>query len=116
MANRTSNQQNPVVNYQEAGSFDVTLTVLKDGESNTITKPDYIHAGGSQIQIDTLNYPLAGEYAFAIQPQGVRQARAVGAASGGPSRYARFGRSPGGRRWRTGAGPARSAVHRPRNP
>ena len=40
----TSTQQNPTVNYNEAGDFGVTLTVSNaDGESQTLTRANYIH-------------------------------------------------------------------------
>lgn len=37
-----SSEQNPVVTYNEAGEYGVTLTVGKDGESSTATKQAYI--------------------------------------------------------------------------
>jgi PKD repeat protein len=62
----TSALQNPVVTYNEAGSFNVTLTVWKDAANDSKTVSDYITVGGSQVEIDTLNYPLAGQYAVYI--------------------------------------------------
>lgn len=39
----TSTEQNPLVTYEEEGTFDVTLTVSNaDGDTETITKADYI--------------------------------------------------------------------------
>ncbi len=39
----TSTQQNPTVTYNQAGSYDVSLTVQNaGGQSNTVTKVDYI--------------------------------------------------------------------------
>jgi PKD repeat protein len=65
----TSNLQNPVVHYNEPGSFDVTLTVWKESESDSKTISDYIIAGGGLVEIDTLNFPLPGEYAIYITEQ-----------------------------------------------
>ena len=40
----TSNQQNPTVTYNEAGDFDVTLTITDaNGDSETLTRENYIH-------------------------------------------------------------------------
>ena len=40
----TSNQQNPSVTYNEAGDFDVSLTITDaNGDSETLTREDYIH-------------------------------------------------------------------------
>ncbi len=66
----TSTLQNPTVTYEQAGTFDVTLTVWYNGESSTITKSDYISVNTSQIVTDTLNFPLAGEYAYYVTDQG----------------------------------------------
>jgi PKD repeat protein len=38
----TSTEQNPVVNYNTIGSWDVTLTVFDGTDENTIEMPDYI--------------------------------------------------------------------------
>lgn len=62
----TSSLQNPVVTYNLEGSYDVTLTVWKDAISDSKTISNFINVGGSQIEIDTLNYPLAGEYGVYI--------------------------------------------------
>ena len=44
----TSDQQNPTVTYNEAGIYDVSLTVTNaDGQSETITKEGYIRAAES---------------------------------------------------------------------
>jgi len=37
-----STEENPEVYYEEAGSYDVTLTVFKDDDSNSLTMEDYI--------------------------------------------------------------------------
>ena len=39
----TSTQRNPVVTYSEAGTYDVSLTVSKEGDRKTVTKDDYIN-------------------------------------------------------------------------
>jgi PKD repeat protein len=62
----TSAEQNPIVTYNEAGTYDVTLTIGNDTSTNTKSVADYIIVGGPSIEIDTLNYPLAGEYAVYI--------------------------------------------------
>jgi PKD repeat protein len=61
-----SNLQNPVVTYNETGSFNVTLTVWKEAENDSKTINDYIQVSGSSVEIDTLNYPLAGDYAVYV--------------------------------------------------
>jgi PKD repeat protein len=61
-----SSLQNPVVTYNETGSFNVTLTVWKETENDSKTINDYIQVSGSSVEIDTLNYPLAGDYAVYV--------------------------------------------------
>jgi PKD repeat protein len=64
-----STVQNPQVTYQEDGIFDVTLVVWKNEESSTKIANEYIHVSGTLIEIiDTLNYPLAGEYGIYNTP------------------------------------------------
>lgn len=41
-ATETSAEQNPVVVYETPGSYDVTLTVRKGDESNTVTRAKYV--------------------------------------------------------------------------
>lgn len=53
----TSNLQNPVVAYANAGIYDVTLTVSDGTNSNTITKNDYIHVNGIPAQPGTISGP-----------------------------------------------------------
>lgn len=49
----TSNQQNPSVRYDQIGTFDVTLTVSNaDGDTETITKNNYIHVVESYNMYD----------------------------------------------------------------
>ncbi len=62
----TSSEQNPVVAYNEAGSFDVTLTIWEGASTHSKTVSDYITVGGIPIEVDTLNYPLTGEYAVYV--------------------------------------------------
>ncbi len=63
----TSTLQNPMVTYNDEGVFEVSLTVTKGGETNTLTKENYIHvSAGSTSDIDTLNFPLPGEYILYI--------------------------------------------------
>ena len=38
----TSTDRNPVINYNQAGSFQVSLTVTRDDEEETVTKDDFI--------------------------------------------------------------------------
>ena len=45
----TSTDQNPVVKYTDAGTYDVTLTVDKDGASDTETKSGYIVVSEREI-------------------------------------------------------------------
>lgn len=62
--------QNPIVTYEVEGYYDVTLTVWKDALNDSKTVTNFIHVGGSQIEVDTLNYPLAGEYGVYVTPDG----------------------------------------------
>lgn len=62
----TSNLQNPVVTYNNLGNYDVTLVVGNDSTTDAEAKQDYISVVESSIEIDTLNYPLAGTYAVYI--------------------------------------------------
>ncbi|MCB0805997.1 MAG: T9SS type A sorting domain-containing protein [Bacteroidales bacterium] len=62
----TSFEQNPVVAYSSAGSFDVTLTVSDGTDSNTITLSDYIMVDAApeipgEPDGQTLALPLPGE-------------------------------------------------------
>ena len=63
-----SNEQNPVVTYNEIGSYDVTLTAGNDTATDTKIKPGFITVG-SVIDTDTLNFPLPGTYAVYITDQ-----------------------------------------------
>jgi len=62
----TSNFQNPVVTYNSIGNYDVTLVVGNDSITDTEFKQDYISVEESSVEIDTLNFPLAGTYAIYI--------------------------------------------------
>ncbi|HJW30344.1 MAG TPA: PKD domain-containing protein, partial [Saprospiraceae bacterium] len=52
----TSNAANPVVTYNNPGSFDVSLTVMNLSGSNTLTLPDFI----------TVNHPTISDFAYFI--------------------------------------------------
>ncbi len=62
----TSTEPNLVVVYEEEGVYDVTLTVENDTATDTKTIEDYITIAASTIEVDTLNYPLGGDYAVYI--------------------------------------------------
>lgn len=47
----SSNQENPTVNYNTPGIFDVTLTVYSGSESDVMTKQDYITASSGTPSI-----------------------------------------------------------------
>lgn len=55
-----------MVSYENIGTYDVTLMVEKDTEQDTKMVSDYITVEESSIEVDTLNFPLAGEYAIYI--------------------------------------------------
>jgi PKD repeat protein len=57
----TSNDQNPLVQYNTIGSYDVTLTVTSIDNTSTITKEDYITVG--QVQA-TQTIDLSSGYQF----------------------------------------------------
>jgi|GEM_PF-603447 PKD repeat protein len=65
----TSALQNPQVTYPDTGIFDVTLIVGADTIFDTLVKQEYIQVSESGIEIDTLNYPLAGTYAVYWLPE-----------------------------------------------
>ena len=69
----TSNEQNPVVTYERAGVYDVTLTVGKDGASNTITKKGYIVVGAEapKAHIGLPEGAYLSPWAMAFVPVGV---------------------------------------------
>lgn len=56
----SSTDQNPVIAYNQIGSFDVSLTVSDGQETHTKTIESFITVAESNVFIDTLNYPLAG--------------------------------------------------------
>lgn len=58
----TSNAENPVITYNTAGTFDVTLTVSGGGDSDTHSETNYIIVEPSEPgeDCDFLNDPLTG--------------------------------------------------------
>ncbi|MEZ5198300.1 MAG: PKD domain-containing protein [Bacteroidales bacterium] len=62
----TSSDQNPMVTYNQIGSYNVTLTVANDSATNTKTLEDFITVTESTVFIDTLNYPLAGTWSVYV--------------------------------------------------
>jgi PKD repeat protein len=64
-----SSEQNPVVTYNESGTFNVVLTVENDTALNTRSISDYITVGATSMEINTLNYPLVGEYIVYVTNQ-----------------------------------------------
>lgn len=66
-----SNLQDPLITYNTEGTFDVTLTITKDQETNTITKENFITVTGEPVaNIDTLNFPLPGEFIVYVLTNG----------------------------------------------
>ena len=66
----TSTEPNLVVVYEEEGTYDVTLTVENDTAQDTKTVEDYITVANSIIEVDTLNYPLQGQYVYYVSDSG----------------------------------------------
>lgn len=62
----TSTEPNLVVVYEEEGTYDVTLTVENDTVQDTKTITEYISVVASTVEVDTLNYPLEGDYAVYV--------------------------------------------------
>lgn len=62
----TSTEPNLVVIYEEEGIYDVTLTIENDTAQDTKTIDGYITVAAPIVEIDTLNYPLEGDYAVYI--------------------------------------------------
>lgn len=48
----TSSDANPVVSYNEAGSFDVSLTIYSGSDSQTLTKEDFIRVSEEYVITD----------------------------------------------------------------
>lgn len=48
----TSNEKNPTVSYEKAGTYNVILTVKNAGGSHTTTKNAYIKVGGTPVKVD----------------------------------------------------------------
>lgn len=65
----TSTESNVEVIYEEEGTYDVTLMVENDTSQDTKTVENYIVVEDAPIQIDTLNYPLAGTYAVYVSAE-----------------------------------------------
>lgn len=68
----TSNEQNPTVVYETAGTYDVTLTITGGGENNTYTREAYIIvdecSGIGEIEFAEVNiYPNPSQGQFAIE-------------------------------------------------
>jgi len=49
----TSTDENPVVTYNETGSFDVSLTITKGADVQTMTKTDYIRVNEEYVMSNT---------------------------------------------------------------
>ncbi|MBW6460760.1 MAG: PKD domain-containing protein, partial [Bacteroidales bacterium] len=47
-----ANSQNPVVEFRQSGVYSVTLTVTNQNGQNTLTKTDYIQAGGFYLPFE----------------------------------------------------------------
>jgi len=62
----TSTDASVMVTYENVGTYDVTLMVEKDTAQDTKLVSDYITVEESSIEVDTLNFPLEGEYAIYI--------------------------------------------------
>ena len=56
----TSAEKNPVISYPEPGNYSVSLTVSRTGETDTITKEDYIQVHPPAPQVDFGAYPREG--------------------------------------------------------
>ncbi len=48
----TSSEKNPVVTYEKAGTYNVSLTVKNPNTSHTTTKNAYIKIGGTPVKVD----------------------------------------------------------------
>ncbi len=48
----TSTEKNPVVSYEKAGTYNVSLTVKNPNTSHTTTKNAYIKIGGTPVKVD----------------------------------------------------------------
>ncbi|MCD4696041.1 MAG: T9SS type A sorting domain-containing protein [Bacteroidales bacterium] len=84
-----SNEQNPLVSYENSGDYDVSLTISDETNSSLISKTDYIHvsydaiipdqpAGPSNFSTDTANFtfyetwaPNAEDYIWELVPDDV---------------------------------------------
>ncbi len=58
----TSTDQNPLVTYEQPGTFDVKLKISDGTNSDSITKQNYVVVTEQPQTIDTLLYPLPGSY------------------------------------------------------
>jgi len=59
--NEISAEKDPVVTYPYPGNYSVSLTVSRTGETDTITKEDYIQINPPVPVADFNAYPLVGE-------------------------------------------------------
>lgn len=69
----TSTEANPVIHYEQAGTFDVTLRVTKGSESHELTMPGYITVKAVAPVVD-FEYPAEGyfsPYAGIFVPAGI---------------------------------------------
>lgn len=60
---QTSTQQNPLVTYNSAGTYTVSLTVTNSDGSNTNTKPSYITVTDTGIGVDPIIQSISGTLA-----------------------------------------------------
>jgi len=58
----SSTERYPVVTYETSGTFSVSLTVTKDGNTNTETKDDYINAYSTPAADFTVTSPCINKY------------------------------------------------------
>jgi len=65
--NEFSAERNPVVTYTYPGNYSVSLTVSRTGETDTITKEDYIQALPPAPVVDFDAYPREGEAPLNVQ-------------------------------------------------
>jgi PKD repeat protein/outer membrane protein assembly factor BamB len=65
--NELSHEKNPVVTYTYPGNYSVSLTVSRTGETDTITKDEYIRISPPAPEVDFSAYPPGGEAPLEVE-------------------------------------------------